>query len=110
MKHEQMREYTRQAIMEAFWTLYREKPIERISVKEITELAGYNRSTFYEYFTDTYSVLEAIEEELLDYARECTSFIAAQDALLAPDSEHLRRFSEQIEYSTENVGILLGIL
>ena len=57
--------------------------------------------------------LERAEEvgfgALLDYARECTSYIAAQDALLAPDSEHLRRFSEQIEYSTENVGILLGI-
>ena len=30
-----------------------------------------------------------------------------QDALLGADPEHLRRWSEQIEYSTENVGRLL---
>ncbi len=47
-------------------------------------------------------------DALLDYARESTAFIAAQDALFGADPEHLRRFSEQIEYSTENVGILLG--
>ena len=44
---------------------------------------------------------------LLDYARESTAFVAACDALYGPDAEHLRRWSEQIEYSTENVEILL---
>ena len=33
----------------AFWSLYAQKPIEKISIKEITELAGYNRGTFYLY-------------------------------------------------------------
>ena len=46
-------------------------------------------------------------EALLDYARESTAFVAACDALQGPDAEHLRRWSEQIEYSTENVAILL---
>jgi AcrR family transcriptional regulator len=64
-----MREFTSRAIMDAFWLLYREKPMEKITVKAICEKAGCNRSTFYEYFTDSYSVLEAIEEELLEYTR-----------------------------------------
>ena len=55
--------------MDAFWSLYRDKPIEKITVKAICEKAGCNRSTFYEYYTDSYSVLEDIEEELLDYVR-----------------------------------------
>ena len=44
---------------------------------------------------------------LLAYARESTAVVAACDALRGFDAEHLRRWSEQIEYSTENVGILL---
>ena len=46
-------------------------------------------------------------ERLIDYARDSTAFVAAQDALYGTDAEHLRRWSEQIEYSTENVDILL---
>ena len=44
---------------------------------------------------------------LLDYARRCTEFIFLQDAWDGNGPEHLRRWSEQIEYSTENVAILL---
>ena len=69
MKHHEMRESTSRSIMDAFWSLYRDKPIEKITVKAICEKAGCNRSTFYEYYTDSYSVLEDIEEELLDYVR-----------------------------------------
>jgi len=46
-------------------------------------------------------------EKLLRYARESTAFVAAWDAAEGFEPEHLRRFSEQIEYSTENVDILL---
>ena len=113
MKHEQMREYTREAIMEAFWTLYREKPIERISVKEITELAGYNRSTFYEYFTDTYSVLEAIEEELLDYARdklrrELPPPLAVNYPSIELTAEALRPLSDLYSEKGEAFSLLVG--
>ena len=41
------------------------------------------------------------------YARLSTEFVFMQDALLGVDAEHLRRWSEQIEYSTENVDRLL---
>ena len=47
---------------------------------------------------------------VLDYAREGVSFVALQDALYGTDPEHLRRWSEQIEYSTENVELLLQAL
>ena len=45
---------------------------------------------------------------VLRYAREGASFVALQDALYGTDPEHLRRWSEQIEYSTENVDLLLS--
>ena len=46
-------------------------------------------------------------QTVLRYARESVSFVALQDALFGTDPEHLRRWSEQIEYSTENVQLLL---
>ncbi len=59
-------ETTRKNLMDAFWKLYLTKPLERISVKEITDMAGYNRGTFYLYFRDIYDVLENIEDNVLD--------------------------------------------
>jgi AcrR family transcriptional regulator len=52
--------------MDAFWALYKKHAIENISVRDITELAGYNRSTFYEYFTDVYDLLNQIEQKLIE--------------------------------------------
>lgn len=57
---------TKTKLRETFWQLYQEKPIEKISVREIIEAAHLNRSTFYEYYSDIYAVLNEIEEELFD--------------------------------------------
>ena len=43
------------------------------------------------------------------FARLSTEFVFMQDALFGFDPEHLRRWSEQIEYSTENVERLLNV-
>ena len=53
-KQPQVTEQTRANLREAFWNLYAERPIERISVREITDRAGYNRATFYLYYHDVY--------------------------------------------------------
>ncbi|PKN98811.1 MAG: TetR/AcrR family transcriptional regulator [Chloroflexi bacterium HGW-Chloroflexi-4] len=60
-KHAEITEQTRQNLIEAFWSFYTTKRIDKITVKEITNKAGYNRGTFYEYFQDVYEVLEVIE-------------------------------------------------
>ncbi len=56
---------TKQNLVDAFWSLYEEKKIEKITVSNITHKAGYNRGTFYEYFADVYAVLEHIENSLI---------------------------------------------
>jgi AcrR family transcriptional regulator len=58
-------EQTKQNIADAFWKLYTAKKIEKITVREIAEKAGYNRSTFYTYFKDVYDLLDYVEESLL---------------------------------------------
>ncbi len=61
----QVTEQTRANLREAFWDLYAERPIERISVREITDRAGYNRATFYLYYHDVYELLNEIESTVL---------------------------------------------
>lgn len=63
---------TRENLTQAFWSLYKLKKIEHITIKEITDKAGYHRSTFYEYFVDIYDVLNQLEEAFLDYLKEHT--------------------------------------
>ncbi len=57
---------TRRRFLDAFWSLTEEGPVNRITVGEVTKRAGYNRSTFYEYFADMPALLRAAEEEMLD--------------------------------------------
>src|SRR5512136_604018 len=61
---------TRENLIQAFWSLYRTKKIEHITIKDITTRAGYTRSTFYEYFVDIYDVLNHLETALLEYLKE----------------------------------------
>lgn len=64
-KHPEVTALTRENIMQAFWSLYCQKRIDHISIKEITDKAGYHRSTFYEYFVDIYDLLNQVEDEVL---------------------------------------------
>ena len=113
MKHHEMRESTSRSIMDAFWSLYRDKPIEKITVKAICEKAGCNRSTFYEYYTDSYSVLEDIEEELLDYVRrklteELPASLANSFPEIRLDTENLTPLSNMYTEKGEYFSILTG--
>ncbi|MBK1812223.1 TetR/AcrR family transcriptional regulator [Clostridium sp. YIM B02505] len=69
-KQPEITEKTRQAFIDVFCELYSEKPIEKISIKDITSKAGYNRSTFYQYFADIYELLDFVEADLLNYIKE----------------------------------------
>lgn len=55
-----MSKYTRRAIVEAFMKLLQNKSLDKITVKEIIELAEINRNTFYYYFQDIYDLLENV--------------------------------------------------
>ncbi len=69
-KHPEITKKTKQSLIEVFCELYCQKPIEKITVQEIANKAGYNRSTFYQYFTDVYDLLNFVENDILDYIQE----------------------------------------
>ncbi len=57
--------YTKMILKQTLIELLEKKTIEKITVKEICDLADLNRSTFYAHFKDPYDLLGQIEEELL---------------------------------------------
>lgn len=60
----------RQAIKDAFLTLLDQRPLNRITVKDIVELCGVNRNSFYYHFEDLPALLdEIVSEQLLELIR-----------------------------------------
>ena len=59
-------EKTKDSLVKSFWSIYKEKDISNISATEIIKKAGYNRSTFYFYFDNVKSVLNYIEDIIIN--------------------------------------------
>ena len=58
--------YTNMVIQVNFVTLLKQKPINKITVKEICDMAEINRATFYKYYADVYDLMDKIEEQILE--------------------------------------------
>lgn len=56
---------TKKVLLQSLTQLMNEKRISDITVKELTDLADMNRSTFYKYYKDIFDMLEQIETEML---------------------------------------------
>ena len=57
-----MAAFTEKAIKQTFIRLLGERPLDKITVKDIIDACGVNRSTFYYYFQDIYDLLNSIFE------------------------------------------------
>lgn len=57
--------YTKMVIKDSFVKFLKQKPISKISVKEICEDADINRATFYAHYLDQYDLLQQIENEIM---------------------------------------------
>ncbi len=65
---------TRKLLWDGLAKLMLEHDINEITVKDLTELADINRSTFYIHYKDIYDLLNSIEAELLDDFDELLSY------------------------------------
>ena len=87
-----MAKYTQQAIMYSLLKLLQEKPIDKITVKDICELCEINRNTFYYYYRDIYQVLEELlrieTEKSLKEKQEYKNFY----------EEYLQKYHLVLEY------------
>lgn len=56
--------YSKKLIQDSLLQLLQEKPLEKITVKELCERADVNRGTFYRYYEDIFDLFETIEQAL----------------------------------------------
>ena len=64
---------TRLLIRRALTELLRQKPLQSITVKELCEVAGINRGTFYAHYIDLYALREEMEGEMLQDFQQALS-------------------------------------
>ncbi|WP_195999760.1 TetR/AcrR family transcriptional regulator [Clostridium sp. 1001271B_151109_B4] len=95
---------TKANLIEAFWHLYKDNKLYKIKIKDITDKAGYNRSTFYEYFFNIDDLLEYAEEQLINKMIQ-----QLEEAVENFDSEELIvKAAKVYEYYGYYLSILLG--
>lgn len=103
-KQTEITEQTRQNLINAFWSIYTTKRIDKITVKEITNKAGYNRGTFYEYFRDVYEVLEVIENLALPTLDELPPLVEVNSNSPAFINSFVALYQEKYKYYNHLLG------
>jgi len=97
-KQSEITAQTKQNLTDAFWQLYCAKRIDKITVREITTKAGYNRGTFYEYFTDVYDVLEQIEVSLLPMVKDLPPIDFSPTSSPLPIDDFIKMYEQHSRY------------
>ncbi|NBI09715.1 TetR family transcriptional regulator [Colidextribacter sp. OB.20] len=76
-----MPNFTKKAIKETFVALLDERPLNRITVKDIVEACGINRNSFYYHFEDLPALLEEIiAERVQDLISDHPSIDSMEDS------------------------------
>lgn len=73
---------TKQSIINAFLELRSKKALEKITVKELSELAFINKATFYSHYKDIYDLSEQLENETID--RVLTNIAQPEELITKP--------------------------
>lgn len=90
--------YTRMVLKDSLLELMKEKPVSKITVKEICEKADINRATFYSHYSDPYDLLHKIESETLEWAEKMVTTILAQ----TDEKEMIKIIENILEYIVDN--------
>ncbi|MDE5583447.1 MAG: TetR/AcrR family transcriptional regulator [Ruminococcus sp.] len=59
-------EKTKRSIINAFLNIRSRKPLEKITIKELAELAEINKATFYLHYHDVYDLSESLERDVVE--------------------------------------------
>ena len=94
---------TRRAIQKAFIELLREKPIEKITVKEIAERAEINKTTFYAHYETLDALIDQMEQQTVQMVTE--QMAGAQQLLDQPDAFVQEMFASLLQ-ATDYLGVV----
>ena len=90
--------YTKMVIKNSLIELMREKPISKITIKELCENADINRTTFYAHYSNQYDLLRQIENETLAWCKE----IILDLSIKTDKDEMINNLERVFNYISEN--------
>lgn len=99
--------YTKMVLRESLIKLLQKKPISRITVKELCDLADINRATFYTHYADQFDLLRKISDEFI---ADITSYVCS--GLKEGESGLMQMITiifEYIDKNSELCRVLLGM-
>lgn len=94
---------TKRAIQKAFVALLREKPIEKITVKEIAEQAEINKTTFYSHYETLDALTAEMERQTVQLV--CDNMGGAQQLLDTPEA-FVREMFANLQQATDYLGVV----
>lgn len=106
VKKQEISEKTKESLKRAFWHLYTKKELDKITVKELCDIAGYNRGTFYLYYKDIYDIFNCIENELLNATAKILNTATENTEL--DFSKHMSMIMEMAQKYSAYVSVLLS--
>lgn len=104
---------TKHIIEQTFIQLLRDKPVHRISVRELTEACNVSRGTFYVHYTDVFELIQTIERNLmdeLDTLIEATGELQPLEADVSGKPFRFVRLEYALEFAKEHRDLLLLLL
>ena len=97
---EDLRVYkTKKAIREAFLELRKTKPLEKIKVSDVCDLAMCIRATFYRYYQDIYDLNNQLEDEAIN---RLVSTFEDKEALLFKTESYLKALYISLEQNVRS--------
>lgn len=97
---------TKKQLRECLVDLLKEKKVQDITVREITDMADLNRGTFYLHYRDVFDLLEKTEQELLLDFNSLLHYYDASALKEHPGEVFLKIFS----LAYDNAGLLKILL
>lgn len=97
-------ERTRRALQEALFALARERPLDELTIADIVERAGVNRSSFYQHYSDK----ETLLADALDATAEAAG--AALPELIEPPYEPPQALYAFLEHFEANADLYRRVL
>jgi len=99
--------YTKMVIKDSFVQLLKQKPLSKITIKEICETAEINLSTYYAHYTDQYDLLQQIENEIIN---DINQYLCQYDLLNNKDFpiDVLTKILDYIKTNSELFDLLLN--
>ena len=96
---------TRRAIRNAFLQLRSKKPLERITVKELSELAEISKATFYLHYRDMFDLSSQLQSEVVN---DILNSVIEQDVSLFDMTQMPRKLSEAFYSHQSLIDILFS--